>query len=286
MSVKNVDENVVSGGAAKKGSLVIVGTGLQVGHLTLEAKAQMESADKLLCVAADSVTSEWLLELNPSAESLQPFYAEGKNRLITYNEMVERILSCVRQNLNVCAAFYGHPGVFVYPSHAAIYKARAEGYKAKMLPGVSAEDCLYADLGVDPGLFGSQNFEATDFIVRKRIFDPFSALIIWQIGSVGNFTYSGSGRYQVKGFNHVINRLLEQYPPDHKVTVYEAATYPTCEPTINEVPLSELSVDLVTGRSTLYVPPKGRKQSDEALIRELEIPETLRKRSDLPLYEG
>jgi len=37
-----------------------------------------------------------------------------------------------------------------------------------MLPGISTEDCLYADLGVDPGLIGSQNFEATDFIVSGR----------------------------------------------------------------------------------------------------------------------
>jgi uncharacterized protein YabN with tetrapyrrole methylase and pyrophosphatase domain len=270
---------------AKKGSLVVVGTGLQIGHITLEARAHIESADKLLCVVPDTVTWDWLLKINPSAESLRHYYAEGKNRLITYNEMVERILGCVRQSQDVCAAFYGHPGVFVYPSHAAIYKARAEGYQAKMLPGVSAESCLYADLGVDPGLFGSQNFEATDFILRNRIFDPFSALIIWQLGSVGNFKYSAIGRYQVKGFNRVIKRLLEQYPSNHEVIIYEAATLPTCDATINQVPISELSSDLVTARSTLYVPPKGRKQSDEALVRELELPETLRKRPDVSIYE-
>jgi len=112
--------------APKKGSLVVVGTGLQIGHVTLEARAEMESADKLLCLAADPVTSEWLLKLNPSAESLQPFYAEGKNRLRTYNEMIDRILSSVREGQHVCAAFYGHPGVFVYPSHASIRRARAE----------------------------------------------------------------------------------------------------------------------------------------------------------------
>ena len=92
-----------------------------------------------------------------------------------------------------------------------------------MLPGISTEDCLYADFGVDPGLIGSQNFEATDFIVRHRIFEPFSALIIWQLGSVGNFTYSNNGRYDVKGFKRVIDRLLEQYPADYEVIVYEAS---------------------------------------------------------------
>ena len=64
--------------------------------------------------------------------------------------MAEAILEPVRAGKRVCAAFYGHPGVFVLPSHDAISRARAEGFEATMLPGVSAEDCLVADLGVDP----------------------------------------------------------------------------------------------------------------------------------------
>src|SRR3546814_12671609 len=35
--------------------------------------------------------------------------------------------------------------------HKAIAQARAEGLEAHMEAGVSAEDCLYADLGIDPG---------------------------------------------------------------------------------------------------------------------------------------
>src|SRR6202035_1897911 len=102
-----------------KGSLVIVGTGIKVvGQLTLEAIAWMKRADKLLYVVADPVAEEVIRSLNPGgAESLYGFYAEGKPRLDTYQEMVDRIMSCVRGGLRTCAAFYGHPGVFVYPSH-------------------------------------------------------------------------------------------------------------------------------------------------------------------------
>src|SRR5205809_2021168 len=39
-----------------------------------------------------------------------------------------------------CLACYGHPGVFVYPSHEAIRRARAEGYVARILAGISSED--------------------------------------------------------------------------------------------------------------------------------------------------
>jgi Tetrapyrrole (Corrin/Porphyrin) Methylases len=79
--------------------------------------------------------------------------------------MVNRIIKYVKRDLRVCAVFYGHPGVFCTPSHESIRIARKLGYRATMLPAISAEDCLFADLGVDPGKHGCQSFEATDFLV-------------------------------------------------------------------------------------------------------------------------
>jgi len=56
--------------------------------------------------------------------------------------MVERILKNVKDGFKVCVVFYGHPGVFVQPSHEAIRIARLEGFSARMLPGISAEELL------------------------------------------------------------------------------------------------------------------------------------------------
>ena len=60
-------------------------------------------------------------------------------------------------------------------------QARAEGFNARMLPGISAEDCLFANLGADPGTHGCQSFEATSFLLRKPKFDTLTHLILWQI---------------------------------------------------------------------------------------------------------
>ena len=106
--------------------------------------------------------------------------------------MAEAILEPVRAGKRVCAAFYGHPGVFVLPSHEAIARARAEGFDATMLPGVSAEDCLVADLGVDPARNGLQSYEAGDFLRRRPAIEPTTALVLWQIGVVGARTHSAS----------------------------------------------------------------------------------------------
>src|SRR5690606_15542218 len=126
-----------------KGSLVVVGTGIRtVGQMTIEAVAWIKQADKVLYVVSDPVAELMLRELNPkAAESMTSMYAEGKPRILAYNQMIERTLECVRGGMLTCMACYGHPGVFVYPSHESIRRARAEGYPARMLPAVSSEDC-------------------------------------------------------------------------------------------------------------------------------------------------
>src|SRR3954470_23859047 len=163
------------------GKLVIVGSGIRaVGQFTLEAQAHIQQADIVLYAAADPVTDMWIEKQNPNCFDLYQYYANDKNRIITYVQMIERIIDEVRAGKRVCAIFYGHPGVFVTPSHNAIEIARREGYDARMLPAVSAEDCLYADLGVDPSVPGLQIFEATDLLLRKRRIDTSMNLILFQ----------------------------------------------------------------------------------------------------------
>jgi len=231
----------------------------------------MEQADKLLFLVADPATNYWIKKLNPTAESLETFYQEGKNRLLTYNEMIERILSCVREGGNVCVAFYGHPGVFVYPAHEVIKRARLEGFTAKMLPGISAEDCLFADIGIDPGTYGCQSFEATDFLVHNRRFDPHVSLILWQIAVIGEIEYRTDQLYSKSGLQVLVEVLEEQYGLDHEVIVYEASQYPVCEPVIERVTLAKLPDAHISGISTLYVPPKVGAQLNPDMLKRLGI---------------
>ncbi len=236
------------------GSLTVVGTGIRlVGQITLETLSCIERAQKLLYLVGDPVMEAWLRERNGTAESLYDYYEPGKPRVKTYREMVERILSEVRKGLDVVAAFYGHPGVFADPSHAAVRRARREGFPAIMLPGVSAEDCLFADLGVDPAVHGCQSYEATDFVVHHRRVDPTSALILWQIGIVDEDSIRDETN--VDGLRKVVGLLERHYPRDHRVIVYEAKWYPVCEPTITRVPLRRLPATRVPLAATLYVPP-------------------------------
>ena len=250
----------------KDGSLTVVGTGMLIaGQVTHEALSAMEEAEKLYFLVTDIVTSRWLGQLNPSAESLYGCYADGKPREDTYAEMVDRILASVREGRRVVVAFYGHPGIFVAPSHEAIRQAKAEGYSAQMLPGISAEDCLFADLGIDPGERGCQSFEATDFLLRRRIFDPTSTLVLWQIGGIGVFDFHSRALWSRQGLEVLERELLRHYPIDHEVVIYEAVPYPTLPPKILRVPLAAMARAEVSIRSTLYVPPLPDRESDQEM---------------------
>jgi uncharacterized protein YabN with tetrapyrrole methylase and pyrophosphatase domain len=253
------------------GSLTVVGTGIRLGsHLTREARLLLESADIVLSVVAEPGMQAVLEQLNPETRSLHDLYELGESRAEAYQAMAEEILRHVREGKNVVAAFYGHPGVFVAPSHEAIRMARAEGYKATMLPGISAEDCLFADLGVDPARFGCQSYEATDFLVHRRRIDPSAALVLWQIGTVGSVV--AAAHTQPTGLPVLVEALLEHYAPEHEVTVYEASPYPGFDPLVRTVGLGVLSAEHVTALSTLYVPPRERAPLDLTMLDRLGLP--------------
>lgn len=265
----------------KQGSLVVVGTGFSIaGQVTQEALSHMTHAERLLFLVTDIATKQWIESLNPKTESLYDSYRVGRAREETYAEMSDRILRWVRQGERVVAAFYGHPGVFVAPSHLALAQARAEGFEARMLPGISAEDCLFADLGFDPGERGCQSFEATDFLLRRRIFDPTSPLVLWQVGVIGVRDYQKSDLWGPRGLAVLEQRLLATYPAEHSVIVYEAAQYPICPPLVHTTAIAELTKAPVSVRSTLYVPPLADRESDPAVLAALLDPASSESRLD------
>jgi uncharacterized protein YabN with tetrapyrrole methylase and pyrophosphatase domain len=240
------------------GSLCVVGTGIKsISHITSETRIAIINADKLLYLVADYLTQDWLQKMNSSAEDLHPFYSDRKPRAKTYEEMTAHILQFVRDGKSVCAAFYGHPGVFAAPTHAAIVQARKEGFAARMLPGISAEDCLFAELGIDPAKSGCQSFETTDFLIYNRKFDPACNLILWQVGVIGNFDYRDLG-YDTSSISILVQYLGQFYPEDHEVVLFEAATYNLCEDNIQRLRLRELLTAPLTSSSTLYVPPSRK----------------------------
>ena len=255
--------------AVRRGSLVCVGVGMTLGaHLAPRARSHIEQADVVFSAMSDPIVELWVQGMNPDVRSLQPLYREGKPRRETYREMVEAMMGEVRQGRRVCGAFYGHPGVFAQVPHNAIAQAREEGYEALMEAAVSAEDCLYADLGIDPGAVGCQHFEASQFMFYERRVDPSAYLVLWQIGVAGDRT---TGRLTTGAETRqlLVELLLTDYPPDHEVVAYEAATLPIAAPRIDRLRIDRLPMATLSAATTLVIPPAVPLKRNERLLEQL-----------------
>ena len=237
------------------GSLVCVGLGMTLGsHLGPLARSYIEQADVVFAGVSDGIVELWLAKMHADVRSLQPFYREGKSRMQTYRQMVEAILTEVRAGKRVCGVFYGHPGVFAWAPHQSIAVARSEGYAAHMEPVISAEDCLYADLGIDPGTYGCQHYEASQLLFYQRRIDPTAYLVLWQVGLVGDQSlarFSTGPTYK----QVLVDVLAHDYPLDHEVIIYRAPTLPIQTARIERVALGDLPQADVGMADTLVIPP-------------------------------
>jgi len=213
---------------------------------------------------------DWIQQLNPSSESLDHLYTQHLLRIDCYKAISKYILETLQNYKHICVVMYGHPAVFAQPALDTVKQAKKNGYFAKILPAISAEDCLFADLLIDPGSYGCQSFEATDFLIHRRQFDTKSHLILWQVGVIGALTH-------VKNFNDkngisiLANYLKQFYLPEHSVIAYEASQYPSFEPRIEEIALKQLANIVLSRITTLYVPPSGKAKCDKSMLEALNI---------------
>ncbi len=249
----------------QQGSLVCVGPGVIVGaHISVRCQKHIEQAD-VVFINAHPIMQQWIETMNNDVRSLQQYYGEGKDRRITYREMEEAILAEVRQGKKVVGVFYGHPGVFAQVPHSSIAQARQEGYTASMEPGISAEDCLYADMGIDPGSYGCQHYEASQFLFYDRQYDPYAYLILWQIALAGDITISKRLSSPAER-QFLVDKLKMHYPGSHKVALYESPTLITDAVREEWIPLDALPTANLTAVTTLVVPPGKKMQKDTATI--------------------
>jgi len=119
-------------------------------------------------------------------------------------------------------------------------------------------------------------------LLRQRSLDVFSHTIIWQIAATGDLAFSFKG-YNGKNVPSLVEYLLRQYPYDHEVAIYEAAQYPVCEPVIRRIKLAELTHQMMSGISTLYVPPKEKPPVHLGMLKRLGLTSMLKGKSLVPV---
>jgi diguanylate cyclase (GGDEF)-like protein len=250
-----------AGAGAASGSLVVVGSGIQFGrHASERCLSEIREAEVVFCLV-DPFALGMIQRFRPDAINLGAHYAPGRDRRETYREIDAAIMAEVEAGRHVCAVFYGHPGVFADVPHVVLEKARAMGIPARMEPGISADACLYADLGIDPGKRGVQSLEATHFMVYDRQPDTAGLVLLWQVALSGDMSCRRM-HAERDGLQALVDKLLRWYPADHEVILYEAAQLPIGTPRIERLPLADLPGARYEEYTTLAIPPLGELRED------------------------
>ena len=249
-------------------SLVIVGTGIQLGrHITERALSEIANAEVVFGLA-DEFAMAFLEEVRPDIRSLLGHYGDDKDRRETYRGMDAEIMAELEAGRRVCLVLYGHPGVFADVPHVVMRKAREMDIPASMEPGISAEACLYADLGIDPGAAGTVSFEATQYLVYQRRIDPTALMILWQVALAGDLSCTrfsaDPARLQV-----LVEKLSRDYDPDTEVILYEAAQLPIQRFRADRMKLKDLPDAEYKEYTTLVIPPAEGLEEDREFLEKL-----------------
>jgi len=238
-------------------SLTILGSGVKsISHITIETNAYLSDSECIFYLVNEPILEQWVQQQNQKAVSLDFLYDCHADRISNYRAMGQHVAQHL-DNQRICLLLYGHPTVFCDIAIEADKAAHALGHSTLILPGISAEDCLFADLKIDPSSCGCLSYEATDLLVYKRQLNTSSHLVLWQvgmIGALGNFKTHDNRRGQAL----LCEYLLSSYDADHVIICYEASQYPHFQPEIKHFSLSQLPEEQLSPISTLYIAPQEK----------------------------
>ena len=264
----------------------IVGLGvLNIDQLTREAELAMRRSNEVLFVDTGVATQTYLASLCPRITALfDASYEPTGHRLNAYHRMAARVLDAALDHPPVTFAMHGHPIVGAYAPFLIKDMASLLDLSVEVLPGISAMDCLFAELMIDPCVSGMQMYEATDLLLRHRPLLPDVPALIWQIGNVETSLYTTFASKPVR-FERLRSHLLRFYPPDHVVTAAYSTPHPLMPSTAHRFPLRDFCEQahvLHTG-FTLYIPPAAdRPIEDHELLQQIDSPDHLRRITHQP----
>ena len=220
------------------GTITVVGLGPGLpGHLTVDAKARLESAAANGTVilrtrihpTVDAIA--WL----QSAPSFDHVYEEAADFDAVYESIVANLLDRATHG-PVTYAVPGHPTIGESTVSRLRVQAKAAGVHIEIVPGVSFVDVIAPLVDVDLG----DGARIADALALGRI-DPTVPLLVCQVHS----------RRVAAGLKL---DLARHYPDEHPVTVIRAAGVPG-EAHVSTIPLWELDRrDDVDHLTSVWVP--------------------------------
>ena len=236
----------------------------------------MKKSDCVLYLLNEPAIKQWVHENNPRAIGLEDIYYAAPLRQQAYMALCDTVIEYQTKHEKLCFLLYGHPAVFSSTVNMLVNRLQGRpDCQVQILPGISALDCLFADLNIDPAQAGMQSYDATEFLLADQAIHPDTPLFLWQIGVLGLFqpiteesTLSDICQQKHRqALNLLTNHLLKYYPDTHKITLYTAAQYPGLPPETHSFSLAELANLSLPRLSILYIPTARKKSVNQTVYK-------------------
>lgn len=247
--------------------LIVVGSGIKsISHLTEETKRVIQSADKVLYLINEDNLKQWIQREAKNSESLDSIYFSSEKRIEAYWALTNHIIEEYKKVSILCVVLYGHPSVFADSALNAVRQIKKDGGEAIILPAISAQDCLFSDLEIDPGDQGCFSIEATELVLFERCIDVYAHLILWQVANFGRIDGKKANNLSI-----LKDYLSGYYPSDYSICLYEAPSLPTYPPRIEWIPLCYIDQSVISSITTVYIPPIGKKEISNKYLKLLNL---------------
>lgn len=250
-------------------NLTILGSGIKsFSHLTQESITYIKNSEIICYLINEPLMKDYIRDNSKESYDLDILYNAHTYRKDSYLDITKYVLSQFDKYNHVSFIVYGHPCFCVNSTINAIKLANKD-IDIEVLPAVSSEDCLYADLGINPLVYGTQIYEATDFLIFDRTVDASSNLILFQIGMIGNIKHDKD--VNIDNLIILKSKLLNHYPKDHELIVYEASLYPHVKPVVTKITLNDLENGKFSHISTVFIKPSKENKINLEMLSKLGI---------------
>lgn len=247
--------------------IYIAGLGIRnIDQMTHEVERAIRRSREVLYVDTGVATRTYLEGLCPRVSPLyENSYQESGSRLSSYENMAARVVEAALDHPPVVFAMGGHPVVGADAPFLIRDAADALDLTVQVLPGISAMDCLFADLMIDPCVHGLQMFEATDLLLRRYPLQANVPALIWQIGVIETRLHSWR-RSKAQRFDRFLSHVLQFYAPSHPVTAVFSSPHPLMETQKLQFPLAKIArhAEQLHAGFTLYIPAAGVRPIEDA----------------------
>lgn len=207
----------MSGG---RGRLFLCGTGMRLGHMTLETFSVLKGCERIFCVNLPGELIDEVRRAFPRAEDACARFPEGRG--FSDAEVSRRVFRLWSGRRDAAALMHGHPLLYSMAPHL-IRRCRRRGIPYLVLPGLSSADCVLGCAASDPAVGGLDLpgaglavHSAPDLLVGGLALDPRVSTVVFNL-----FKLDGGG-----GWRRLAGKIGRWYPPDHPAFLVECAGGP------------------------------------------------------------